>query len=60
MKVNIDNFKNYRSFLISDEEYQKSREERINYLISCDIDEKILYKRSFLPEFIITIYIAEQ
>lgn len=37
-KVNIDNFKNYNTFLISQENYIKSREERINYLLSCGLD----------------------
>ncbi len=42
MSVNIGNFKDYRTFLISNADYLKSREERINYLVSCGIDRNVL------------------
>ena len=42
LKVNFDNFKEYRTYLINQEEYLKTREERINYLSSCGIDRNIL------------------
>ena len=43
-KVNISNFDSYRTFIISQKDYAKSREERIEYLESCGIDKKILDK----------------
>ena len=36
-KINIDNFKSYNTFIIDDKDYKISRDERINYLMSCDI-----------------------
>ena len=55
--INIDNFKKYRTFLINDDEYKKTREERINFLKSCGIDENILEEeipKSYneIPDFI--------
>ena len=57
IKVNIGNFKEYQTFVVSQEEYLKSREERINYLISCGLEKEILeenipkeYKE--IPDFI--------
>lgn len=54
---NIGNFKEYRTYLISDSEYKKSREERINFLTSVGIDMDIAlryvpleYKE--IPDFI--------
>lgn len=54
---NIENFKNYRTFLISDEAYKKSREKRVEFLKSIDIDEDTIeeqlpkeYKE--IPDFI--------
>ena len=43
-KINIENFKEYRTYLTSKEDYIKSREERINYLISCGISKDVLEK----------------
>ena len=36
-KVNIDNFKSYNTYFINDDDYQKSREERVNFLLKCDV-----------------------
>ena len=47
-KVTIDHFKDYRTFLISQSEYLKSREERITFLESCGIDKEIALKN--IPE----------
>ncbi len=33
-KCNVSNFKDYRTFLITDEEYQKSRKDRLDFLTS--------------------------
>jgi len=44
-KVNINNFKEYNTFLISQENYLKSREERINYLISCGLTLEVLEQK---------------
>ena len=41
-KVNIENFKDYQTFLVTQSDYQESRDERINYLVSCGIDKNIL------------------
>jgi len=41
-KVSINNFKDYNTFIISQENYLKSREERINYLVSCGLPIEIL------------------
>ena len=56
-KINIDNFRNYNSYIINDKDYKESRNERINYLISCDLDGKILdesipKKYEPIPDFI--------
>jgi hypothetical protein len=56
-KVNIDNFKSYCTYMINNDEYLKSRDERINYLISCDIpkdvlESKIPKKYKPIPDFI--------
>jgi len=56
-KVNINNFKEYNTFLISQENYLKSREERINYLISCGLtlevlEQKIPKEYKEIPNFI--------
>ena len=32
IKVNIDNFKTYNTYIINNAEYQKSRDERIDFL----------------------------
>lgn len=41
-KININNFKEYNTFIISQEEYLKSREERINYLMLCGLPLELL------------------
>ena len=56
-KINIDNFKDYNTFVISNDNYLKSREERINYLVSCGLDKKVLdgsipKKYELIPDFI--------
>ena len=56
-RINVRNFKEYNTYMVSDKEYQKSREERINYLVSCGIDRKVLEENipkdySPIPEFI--------
>ena len=56
-KININNFKNYRTFLINDDIYNKSREERIDYLVSCGIDRNVLEENipkeyTEIPDFI--------
>ena len=55
--INIGNFKNYRNYLINDDEYVKSREERIIYLESCglkkeEIEKHIPFKYQEIPDFI--------
>ena len=56
-KVNIDNFKEYNTFIISNQNYKSTRDERIDYLQSCGLSKDILensipksYKR--IPDFI--------
>ncbi len=56
-KINIENFNSYNKFIISDDEYVKTRTERINYLVSCGLSKEELenaipktYTR--IPEFI--------
>ena len=56
-KVNIDNFKAYNTFVIDDKDYQKSREERVDFLLKCDVkedilDDKIPKKYEPIPDFI--------
>ena len=56
-RVNIGNFKEYRTYLVNDSEYRVSREERINFLKSCGISEDIINKNvpveySEIPDFI--------
>ena len=48
-KINIDNFKNYNTFIISQENYLKSREERIKYLNSCGLQSNVLEEN--IPEY---------
>ena len=55
--INIDNFKNYNTFTIDNNEYLKTREERINYLISCGINKETVEKQipkkyEKIPDFI--------
>ena len=56
-KVNIDNFKSYNTYIINDDDYQKSRDERVDFLLKCDVkketlDEKIPKKYEVIPDFI--------
>ena len=56
-RVNIGNFRDYRTFLISQDNYELSREERINYLESCGllkdiVDENIPKIYEEIPDFI--------
>ena len=56
-KLNIDNFKKYNKYIITDTDYQKSRQERINYLVTCGINEDVLdrcipKKYENIPDFI--------
>lgn len=56
-KVNIDNFKTYNTYIIDDEDYQKSRKERVDFLLKCDVKEDILNdkipkKYEPIPDFI--------
>ena len=41
-KINIENFDDYNTFVISQKEYVKSRDERITYLESCGLDRQVL------------------
>ena len=55
--INMDNFKNYQTYLTSEEDYQTSRKERIEYLESCGIRKEILEEKipktySPIPDFI--------
>lgn len=47
-KININNFKNYQTYQIDEEEYKKSRQERINFLKSIGYDENII--SNYIPE----------
>ena len=56
-KININNFQDYNTFIISQDDYLISREERIKYLSSCGISTEIIenkipkeYKK--IPRFI--------
>ncbi len=56
-KINIDNFKEYNKYIINSKDYQESRIERINYLVSCSIDKDVLEKKipkkyKTIPDFI--------
>lgn len=55
--LGIDNFKEYRTFLINDEEYLKTREERVNFLKGVgyneeDFEKVIPTKYEEIPDFI--------
>ena len=41
-RVSVDNFKEYRTYLIENEKYFDSRKERINYLESCGLEKDII------------------
>lgn len=47
-KVSIDSFKEYRSYIVNEKEYQISREERILFLESCGINLELIEKN--IPE----------
>ena len=56
-RVNIGNFKDYRTYLISQDDYDESREERVSYLESCGllkdiVDENIPKIYEEIPNFI--------
>lgn len=56
-KINIDNFRDYNTFVISQDNYLKSREERISYLESCGLNNSELEKSipreyHLIPDFI--------
>ena len=56
-RCNINNFKEYRTYLINDEDYSKSRKDRINFLISVGLDENevnknVQVKYEKIPNFI--------
>ncbi len=40
-RINIDNFHEYQTFRITEEDYQASREERISFLESCGISREV-------------------
>ena len=57
IKVNIDNFNNYNTYIIDNDEYKKSRDERIQYLVSCGLpldvlEENIPKVYQKIPDFI--------
>ena len=56
-RVNQDNFKEYRTYLINPSQYLETRKERINYLISCGlekekIEENIPKEYQEIPDYI--------
>lgn len=56
-RINIGNFKDYRIKLVNDKEYQKTRNERIKYLLSIGYDKDIIEKEvpieyQEIPDFI--------
>ena len=56
-KINIDNFESYRTYLVSQDKYEETRKERIDYLMSCGLDKEVLEKNipveyTKIPEFI--------
>ena len=52
-RVNIGNFKEYRTYLIKDKDYKESRDERIEFLKSCGISEETIKEN--VPETYIEI-----
>ena len=55
--INIGNFKDYRTYLINNKDYRESREERVEFLKSCDISEELINKNipntyEEIPDFI--------
>ena len=55
---NKNNFKDYNTYIITQEEYVKTREERINYLLSCGIPLENLEENidGFFQEKMVTCY----
>ena len=56
-KITVDNFKNYRTFLIAENDYLKTRDERIEYLSKIgydrkEIEEEIPVAYVEIPDFI--------
>lgn len=56
-RCNIENFKQYRTYLISDFDYQKSRNARVGFLCSLGLDKEVVLqnipdKYSLIPDFI--------
>ena len=56
-KVSIGNFKSYNTYIINDYDYAKSRDERIEFLLKCNVskevlDEAIPKKYNFIPDVI--------
>ena len=56
-KINISNFKDYNTYFISQDDYIRTREERISYLETCGIsiqnlEEKIPINYQEIPKFI--------
>lgn len=56
-KLSIENFKNYQTFQISNEEYQRTRRERIDFLTSVGLDYNTVSKNipenyQAIPDFI--------
>lgn len=56
-RVNIDNFIEYRTYLINDKDYKESRDERVSFLESCGIEREIIDKNiptsyTEIPRFI--------
>ncbi len=55
--INIENFKSYRTYLTNDEDYEKTRQERKEYLLKIGYDEDVIENAlpktySEIPDFI--------
>ncbi len=46
--INLDNFRDYRTYLVNDEEYKKTREERVEYLSKIGYKSEII--NNAIPE----------
>ena len=56
-KVNMDNFRSYNTYMVNNSDYEKSRKERISFLLKCDVErdvleEKIPKEYKLIPDFI--------
>ena len=56
-RVSISNFEDYRIYLVSQEKYEETRKERIEYLMSCGLDKTVLEENipieyTKIPDFI--------